>query len=81
MQVVKARFDSFLSARAPFADLPLHDPHAHRDACGVGFIAARDGKSTHRLLRLAVDCLKRLDHRGARAADGTGDGAGGAERG
>ncbi len=76
MHLVKARFDSFLSARAPFADLPLHDPHAHRDACGVGFIAARDGQSTHRMLRLAVDCLKRLDHRGARAADGTGDGAG-----
>ncbi len=28
------------------------------------------------MTRLAVECLQRLDHRGARAADGTGDGAG-----
>ena len=28
------------------------------------------------MVRLGVDCLKRLDHRGARAHDGTGDGAG-----
>ena len=46
------------------------------DACGVGFIAARDRQPSYRLTRLAVSCLKRLDHRGARAADGTGDGAG-----
>lgn len=46
------------------------------DACGVGFIAARDRAATFRMTRLAVECLQRLDHRGARAADGTGDGAG-----
>ncbi|MEA1904105.1 MAG: glutamate synthase large subunit [Actinomycetota bacterium] len=46
------------------------------DACGVGFIAARDRRPTFRLTRLAVECLQRLDHRGAVAADGTGDGAG-----
>lgn len=28
------------------------------------------------MTRLAVECLQRLDHRGAKAADGTGDGAG-----
>ncbi len=28
------------------------------------------------MTRLAVECLHRLDHRGAKAADGTGDGAG-----
>jgi glutamate synthase (ferredoxin) len=28
------------------------------------------------MTRLAVECLQRVDHRGARAADGTGDGAG-----
>jgi glutamate synthase (ferredoxin) len=28
------------------------------------------------MTRLAVECLRRLDHRGAKAADGTGDGAG-----
>ena len=46
------------------------------DACGVGFIAARDRQVSFRITRLAVECLQRLDHRGARAADGTGDGAG-----
>ncbi len=46
------------------------------DACGVGFIAALDRAPSYRMTRLAVECLERLDHRGARAADGTGDGAG-----
>ena len=52
------------------------DRSFEHDACGVGFIAARDGRSSFRMLRLAVECLVRLDHRGAKAADGTGDGAG-----
>ncbi len=46
------------------------------EACGVGFIAARDRQPSFRVTRLAVECLERLDHRGAKAADGTGDGAG-----
>jgi glutamate synthase domain-containing protein 2/glutamate synthase domain-containing protein 1/glutamate synthase domain-containing protein 3 len=57
-------------------DLPLYDSRFEHDACGVGFIAARDGAASHRMTRLAVECLRRLDHRGAKAADGTGDGAG-----
>ncbi len=52
------------------------DDRFEREACGVGFIAARSLEPSYRLTRLAVECLKRLDHRGARAADGTGDGAG-----
>jgi glutamate synthase domain-containing protein 2/glutamate synthase domain-containing protein 1/glutamate synthase domain-containing protein 3 len=56
--------------------LPLYDPNDVRDACGVGFIADRHGRRTHRLTQLAVGCLHNLDHRGARSADGTGDGAG-----
>jgi glutamate synthase domain-containing protein 2/glutamate synthase domain-containing protein 1/glutamate synthase domain-containing protein 3 len=55
---------------------PFFDPGPPRDACGVGFIAALDRVPTYRITRLAVECLERLDHRGARAADGTGDGAG-----
>ncbi|HEU4749660.1 MAG TPA: glutamate synthase central domain-containing protein, partial [Acidimicrobiia bacterium] len=55
---------------------PLYDPRYEHDACGVGFVATRDLAPSHRLTRLAVDCLTRLEHRGARAADGTGDGAG-----
>jgi len=51
-------------------------PNSERDACGVGFIAALDRVPSYRMTRLAVQCLGRLDHRGAAAADGTGDGAG-----
>jgi glutamate synthase domain-containing protein 2/glutamate synthase domain-containing protein 1/glutamate synthase domain-containing protein 3 len=60
----------------PASTYPLYDPTFEHDACGVGFIAARDTLPSFRMTRLAVECLQRLDHRGARAADGTGDGAG-----
>jgi len=55
---------------------PLYDPLQHHDACGVGFIADRSSIKSHRIVRLGVECLHNLDHRGARSADGTGDGAG-----
>jgi glutamate synthase domain-containing protein 2/glutamate synthase domain-containing protein 1/glutamate synthase domain-containing protein 3 len=55
---------------------PLYDPLQHHDACGVGFIADRTSTRSHRIVRLGVQCLHNLDHRGARSADGTGDGAG-----
>ena len=55
---------------------PLYEPMMHHDACGVGFIADRSALASHRIVRLGVDCLHNLDHRGARSADGTGDGAG-----
>ncbi len=58
------------------SSFPLYDPSFEHDACGVGFIAARDLAPSYRLTRQAVECLSRLDHRGAKAADGTGDGAG-----
>lgn len=48
----------------------------HHDACGVGLIAARNRRPSYRMTRLAVECLVRLDHRGAKTVDGTGDGAG-----
>ena len=55
---------------------PLYDPASERDACGVGFIADRSLRASHRMLRYAVRCLVNLDHRGAVSVDGTGDGAG-----
>ncbi len=55
---------------------PLYDPLQHHDACGVGFVADRTTRVSHRIVRLGVECLHNLDHRGARSADGTGDGAG-----
>ena len=56
--------------------LPLYRPEDVRDACGVGFIASRTGVRSHRLVKLAAECLANVNHRGAVSADGTGDGAG-----
>ncbi|MCS6920797.1 MAG: hypothetical protein NZM07_02570, partial [Elioraea sp.] len=47
------------------------------DACGVGLIAAIDGKPSRAVVQAGIDALKALWHRGAVDADGkTGDGAG-----
>ena len=55
----------------------LANPADGRDACGVGLVAERGGRSTRRVLPLALTALCRMSHRGAVAADGrTGDGAG-----
>ncbi|MEZ4768542.1 MAG: glutamate synthase large subunit [Caldilineales bacterium] len=56
---------------------PLYDPAFERDACGVGFVAQRDGRRSNRVLALALEALCNHAHRGAVAADGrSGDGAG-----
>ena len=47
-----------------------------KDACGVGFIASRALPPTHGVTLKTLECLANLDHRGAKFADGTGDGAG-----
>src|SRR5713226_5969368 len=55
----------------------LYDPAEEHDACGVGFIAALDGKPRRDVVEAAIDALKSVWHRGAVDADGkTGDGAG-----
>ncbi len=47
------------------------------DACGVGMIAALDGKKRRDIVQAGIDALKAVWHRGAVDADGkTGDGAG-----
>ena len=51
-------------------------PARHHDSCGVGFIAARDLRPSRAVVEHAIEALRRLDHRGAQAVDGTGDGAG-----
>ncbi|MGK7950963.1 MAG: glutamate synthase large subunit [Xenococcaceae cyanobacterium] len=48
-----------------------------RDACGVGFIADRDGHASHKLIEQAIIALGCMEHRGACSADrDSGDGAG-----
>ncbi|XP_043522456.1 glutamate synthase [NADH] isoform X1 [Frieseomelitta varia] len=55
----------------------LYDPTLERDACGVGFIVAIDGKKSHKIVRDAETLSARMNHRGACACDNdTGDGAG-----
>lgn len=49
----------------------------YHDACGVGFIVESSGKSSKRVIDLAINALSRMSHRGAAGADElTGDGVG-----
>jgi glutamate synthase (NADPH/NADH) large chain len=55
----------------------MYHPEYEGDACGVGLIAATDGKPSRRVVASAIEALKAVWHRGAVDADGkTGDGAG-----
>ncbi|MDG2990103.1 glutamate synthase-related protein [Candidatus Synechococcus calcipolaris G9] len=48
-----------------------------RDACGVGFVAHREGKASHSIVEQALQGLTCLEHRGGCSADrDSGDGAG-----
>ncbi|CAB0001855.1 unnamed protein product [Nesidiocoris tenuis] len=61
----------------PPAQDGLYDPALEKEACGVGFIVAIDGRLTHKIVRDAEKLAKRMNHRGACACDNdTGDGAG-----
>jgi len=55
----------------------LYAPKNEHDACGVGLIAAIDGKPRRAVVEAGIEALKAVYHRGAVDADGkTGDGAG-----
>ncbi len=55
----------------------LYDPASEHDACGVGLVAAIDGKPRRSVVLAGIQALKAVWHRGAVDADGkTGDGAG-----
>ncbi len=55
----------------------LYDPANEHDACGVGLVAAIDGKPRREVVEAGIEALKSIWHRGAGDADGkTGDGAG-----
>ncbi len=54
-----------------------YDPSQEHDACGVGLVAALDGRPRRDVVQAGIDALKAVWHRGAVDADGkTGDGAG-----
>ncbi|NVN10729.1 glutamate synthase large subunit [Nguyenibacter vanlangensis] len=55
----------------------LYDPSQEHDACGVGLVAALDGRRRRDVVEAGISALKAVWHRGAVDADGkTGDGAG-----
>ena len=55
----------------------LYDSRDEHDSCGVGLVAAIDGKPRREVVVAGINALKVLWHRGAVDADGkTGDGAG-----
>ena len=55
----------------------LYNPKHERDACGIGFVVNIKGEKSNQIIKMALESLVCLDHRGARGAeDNTGDGAG-----
>ena len=54
-----------------------YNPAWEHDNCGVGLVAATDGKPSRAVVEAAINALRAIWHRGAVDADGmTGDGAG-----
>jgi glutamate synthase (NADPH/NADH) large chain len=55
----------------------LYQSDFEHDSCGVGFVADLKGRKSHRILKIAIESLVRMHHRGASGAEeNTGDGAG-----
>lgn len=70
-------FEARVAERERLAREGMYRPEFESDACGVGLVAATDGKPSRRVVASAIDALKAVWHRGAVDADGkTGDGAG-----
>lgn len=67
----------FLANAKKLEEANLYSTEQEHDACGVGFVAALDGKPRREVVARAIDALKAVYHRGAIDADGkTGDGCG-----
>jgi glutamate synthase (NADPH/NADH) large chain len=67
----------YLANAKKLEEAHLYSPEQEHDACGVGFVAALDGKPRREVVARAIDALKAVFHRGAVDADGkTGDGCG-----
>ncbi len=67
----------YLENRQKLIDGNAYNPADEHDACGVGLVAALDGKPRRAIVEMGIAALKNVWHRGAVDADGkTGDGAG-----
>jgi glutamate synthase (NADPH/NADH) large chain len=63
--------------RQRLIDAHAYEPSSEKDACGVGLVAAIDGKPRREVVEYAIKSLKNVAHRGAVDPDGlSGDGAG-----
>ncbi len=60
----------YLANAKTLEDGHLYSPDQEHDACGVGFVAALDGKPRREVVARAIDALKAVFHRGAVDADG-----------
>ncbi|MHB1534354.1 MAG: glutamate synthase large subunit [Acidimicrobiales bacterium] len=55
----------------------LYRPESEHDSCGVAFVVDMHGRRSHRMVRMGLESLCHLEHRGASGAEtNTGDGAG-----
>ena len=69
--------ESYLEQREKLIAANAYDPAHEHDACGVGLVAALDGRPSRDIVEMGIKALKNVWHRGAVDADGkTGDGAG-----
>ncbi len=72
-----AEFAARFAAGRARLESAAHLDLTEHDACGVGLVAAIDGKPRRDVVQAGIDALKAVWHRGAVDADGkTGDGAG-----
>jgi glutamate synthase (NADPH/NADH) large chain len=72
-----AAFAETFARNAALLSGAAHVDVTEHDACGVGLVAALDGKPRRDVVQAGIDALKAVWHRGAVDADGkTGDGAG-----
>jgi glutamate synthase (NADPH/NADH) large chain len=69
--------DQYTADRQRLIDAHAYEPSSEKDACGVGLVAAIDGKPRREVVEYAIKSLKNVAHRGAVDPDGlSGDGAG-----
>jgi glutamate synthase (NADPH/NADH) large chain len=69
--------ENYLSNRDRLIEANAYNPEDEHSACGVGLVAALDGKPRREIVEMGIKALKNVWHRGAVDADGkTGDGAG-----
>ena len=69
--------DPRYSLRTDTVEHGLYDRRFEHDACGFGFVADIRGRRSHEIVRMGLQVLENLVHRGATGSDAeTGDGAG-----